>query len=321
MNGLRPAPSLDQLLDTQRCLIRRAQLLTAGVTDATLRWQLERGRWQRILPGVYAAFAGRLDDSQRLVAAMLHGGAGSQVTGAAALRWHGFRSAPAGDRVHLLVPHRSKVTSAGFVHVQRTRRPDPLSRIRPGLEVCSVPRSVADAARSSRDLSTVRAFVAEAVQRRKTTVAELFVELDSGPVKGSALFRTALAEIAAGARSAPEAEFRSVLARSDVLPAIRWNPRLIAADGARLPSPDGWIAEVGIALEVDSREYHLTPDGWQRTMDRHNTMATHGALVLHFTPSQIGTSPATVLAAVEQAYLERAKSVSQFTAIRERPTA
>ncbi len=41
----------------------------------------------------------------------------------------------------------------------------------------------------------VRQVVCEAVQRRACSVAELTEELEAGPVKGSALFREALAEV------------------------------------------------------------------------------------------------------------------------------
>ncbi len=310
-------PELDTLLDRQRHLIRRDQLRTVGVSLDTVRWRIRSRRWQRVLPGLYAAFPGALDANQRLTAALLHAGAESQVTGAAALRWHGFRYVPHTELVHVLVPHTVRRRSAGFVVVQRTTRLDPMSRIRGGLRVCSVVRAVGRA-RTSADLTEVRACVAEAVQARRTTPAELFAELDGGPTPRSALLRSALAEIAAGARSAPEAELRTELAKSDVLPVIHWNPRLVAADGTRMPTPDGWIVEVGIALEMDSREYHLTPAGWQQTMRRHNLFARHGALVLHFTPAELRRDPSAVRAAVEAAYVERLRTISSFTAIRVR---
>src|SRR5215211_4476757 len=199
-------PELDTLLNRQRQLIRRDQLDAVGVSLDAVRWRIRTRRWQRVLPGLYGAFPGALDANQRLLAALLHTGAESQITGAAALRWHSFRYVPQTELVHVLVPHTVRRSSAGFVVVQRTTRLDPLSRIRGGLRVCSVVRAVADAARVSRDLAEVRACVAEAVQNRRATPAELFAELDSGPTPRSALLRSASAEIAAGARSAPEAE-------------------------------------------------------------------------------------------------------------------
>jgi hypothetical protein len=92
---------------------------------------------------------------------------------------------------------------------------------------------------------------------------------------------------------------------SRLLPEVRWNVPLWNQDGARLPTPDGWIGEVGLAIEVDSREYHLSPEDWQRSLQRHNQLARYGVLVLHFTPSQIRNRPLEVREAVEDAYRAR----------------
>jgi hypothetical protein len=111
--------------------------------------------------------------------------------------------------------------------------------------------------------------------------------------------------VVGGARSAPESELRAILCGSRILPTVEWNVPLRADDGARLPTPDGWIDDVAVALEVDSREYHLSPEDWQRTLQRHNTLGRYGVLVLHFTPSEIRERPLVVRRAVEDAYLSR----------------
>ena len=104
--------------------------------------------------------------------------------------------------------------------------------------------------------------------------------------------------------SAPEAAAQEALRRSTVVPTILWNPTLESAEGERLPRPDGWIPDAAIALEIDSREYHLDPDGWEKTLFRHNLLAQEGALVLHFTPSDV-RRPNRVLRTVEKAYRQR----------------
>jgi hypothetical protein len=100
-----------------------------------------------------------------------------------------------------------------------------------------------------------------------------------------------------------------VLKRSTRLPPIRWNPRLVTVPAGRpLPTPDGWLPDVGIALEVDSREFHTSPESWARTLERHNVLSSYGALVLHFLPAAVRRRPAQVLDRVEQAYQERLRS-------------
>ena len=56
-----------------------------------------------------------------------------------------------------------------------------------------------------------------------------------------------------------------------------------------------------MAAEVDSREYHLGPEGWRETMRRHDAMGAHGIVVLHFTPSQIRRTPRMVITTLENA--------------------
>jgi very-short-patch-repair endonuclease len=52
---------------------------------------------------------------------------------------------------------------------------------------------------------------------------------------------------------------------------------------------------------VDSREYHLSPEDHERTLERHARMSAHGITVLHFTPRQIRTQPAQVAATIKSA--------------------
>jgi hypothetical protein len=299
---------LSGLADLQRGIVRRDQIVGTALTDGSLRWLLRSRQWQVVLPSVYANFTGLLTDEQREVAAQLYCGSPSQVTGPGALRAHGMRYTPDDERVHLLVPHARHVSSLGFVVVRRTHRLDERPAQRGAVTLASVARAVADTARTCDDLRSVRAMVAESVQRQLTTVAQLREELDSGARKGSALMREALEEVADGVRSAPEAQLRQIVETTSALPAVLWNPALATVSGQSLPTPDGWIDDVGIALEVDSREHHSMPDDWSKTLHRHNLLTSHGALVLHFTPTAIYATPETVRRTMVESYLERLRS-------------
>jgi hypothetical protein len=52
---------------------------------------------------------------------------------------------------------------------------------------------------------------------------------------------------------------------------------------------------------VDSHEYHLSPEDHERTLVRDARMRAFGITVLHFTPRQIRTQPAQVIAAIRAA--------------------
>jgi hypothetical protein len=298
-------PTLGTLLDRQHQVISRRQLLTAGVDDVTTYRKIRSGQWRKLLPGVVLVVADSLGTEQKRVAAGLYGGEQSQITGLGALHWYGFRQAPVTDKIHLLVPHATRRRSAGFVVVQRTLALDRAERDADLYRLVSPARAVVDACRSLTELRDVRAIVAEAVQARHTSALTIDEEIRRAARSRTGLARQALTEVIAGVRSAPEAELRDITGRSSLLPEILWNPTLTTLDGRPLPTPDGWIDDVGIALEVDSAEYHSKDEGWTTTLDRHNSLARYDVQVLHLTPSQIRAAPRAVLATIEETYRSR----------------
>lgn len=303
-----PKVDVETLFDAQHGLASRRQILAAGFSDEDIRLEIRARRWQRVLPGLYANTTGAINLEQRRFAAVLFTSPRAQLTGVGALAWHGLRYLPPDPLVHVLVPHQVRRGSRGFVRVQRTHRLDPDPHIANGYAVCSVARAAADACRGLGQLREVRAIVAEVIQNGHASVPELERELEFAGSSRTALLRRAVREVASGARSAPEAELQEILPSGGTIPMIIWNPQLESLDGTRLPSPDGWIEELGIALEVDSREYHLNPEGWQQTMRRHNLLSAYGALVLHFTPSEIRYRQRLVRGTVERSCEQRVAS-------------
>src|SRR5258706_3138788 len=102
-------------------------------------------------------------------------------------------------------PANRRQQSTAFVVIRLTRRLPPYVCCAGPVQYALPARAVADAARGLHDIGDARAVVAAAVQGRKCTIEQLEAELKCGPVHGSALFRAALAEVAQGARSGPEA--------------------------------------------------------------------------------------------------------------------
>ncbi len=290
---------LTDLLRRQYFVIARDQALACGLTEMALQYRIRTGGpWQRLLPGVYLATVGVASAEQREMAALLHAGPHSVLTGMAAVRRHGFR-VPATQLVSVVVPAEVRRQSTGFVQVQRSIRMPPEVCVAGGVRYALPARAVADAARSLRSGRDVRALVAQAIQQQRCSVAMLDTELEKGPAAGSALLRAALEEVRCGVRSAPEGDLRTLLQRAD-LPMPEFNARLY--NGNELVAvADGWWEEAGVAAEVDSKEYHYSAEDWQQTMRRHDRLAAHGVLLLHFTPRQIRTAPDEVAAQIRAA--------------------
>ena len=290
--------ALRQLLSRQLDVITRRQALAAGVTASSLRHRLGNS-WQSLIPGVYLAATGTPTIIQQQMAAMLHAGRGSVITGPAALQQHRIRG-PAADLIDVLIPASRRRQDAAFVRLHRTTRmPKRIWRFGP-LYYALPARAVADTVRDLTSLRDVRAMVADAVQRSACTVPDLSAELDHGQSVGSKLFREALADVADGIHSAAEGDLKDLLAKSG-LPAPLFNASIYGGDGTFIARPDAWWPERGVAVEVDSHEWHLSPHDHTRTLERQRRMGKHGIVVLPFTPREIRTQPADVINTIRHA--------------------
>jgi hypothetical protein len=285
--------ALTALAAKQHGVITRSQALESGMTSRVVDYRIRRGGpWQTLIPGVYLTRAGPPADEQREMAALLYAGPSSVLTGVAALRRHGLSAYPPvgdargpGSVVDVLVPLTNRRSDAGFVRLHRTARlPDGFC-VAGEAWFAFPPRAVADAVRPMTDMNSVRAIVAEAVQRGRCSIPHLAGELDAGPTCGSGLLRRALAEVAEGVRSVAEADLRDLI-RWAHLPTPLYNPRLFVGPEF-LAMPDCWWPEAGVAGEADSRAWHFSPRDWEQTMARHARMSAHGIVVLHFPPRQI----------------------------------
>jgi hypothetical protein len=291
--------ALAATLTRQYQVISRRQVMAHGMTASALRQRLRvGGPWQRLLPGVFLAVTGTPTAEQRNVAALLYAGSGSLITGSAAVRLRGVTT-PASSVIDVLIPATRQRRNAGFVRIHPTARmPEEVITMGP-VRLAPLARAVADTARDLSRLSDIRALVAAVVQQEKCWPAELAAELRAGPVQGSALFRVAVSDVCDGVRSSPEADLKDLVRRGKI-PEPLFNPSLYAGDEF-IGRPDAWWKKGGVAAEVDSRAYHLSPQDHERTLKRDARMAAHGITVLHFTPHQIRTEPVAVIAAIRSA--------------------
>jgi hypothetical protein len=276
-------------------VVGRSQAMESGMGRGVIsRLTQPGGRWQKIIPGVYATTTGTVDPDQRAMAALLHAGPRSVITGAAAVRRHRLRC-PGLNEIDVLVPVAVRVQSTQFVRVIHTSRM-PGEIYRTGqIRFAPLDRAVADAARGMTRLGEVRAVVAEVIQQGRCDLPSLARELREGPSAGSGLYRKALAEVAAGIRSAAEGNLKDLIEESGMEQPV-YNATLYAADGTFLGIADAWWQRAAVCAEVDSREYHLSPEDYARTTARHNRMAEYGINVLHFLPSTLKRDPSGVLA-------------------------
>jgi very-short-patch-repair endonuclease len=149
------------------------------------------------------------------------------------------------------------------------------------------------------EVRDARAVVADAVQRARCSVRELAEEVRDGPMRGSAVLRSILAEVADGIRSTAEGDLRDLI-RAARLPMPLFNASLYVGD-TFIARADAWWPEAGVVVEVDSYEWHMSPADADRTRKRHDLLCAAGVYPLHFSPRQIRREPAEVVRMIKDA--------------------
>ena len=291
--------TLRRLLRHQDLIIARQQALACGMTPDQIRHRIRPGGpWQRLLPGVYLTVTGTPTRRQREIVALQCAGAGSVLTGTAALAHHGIRVRESSPIV-VLVPAGKARQSRSFVRIWATTRMPEFVFTDGAVRFAEAARAVADAARELGSFREVRAVAADAVQRRRCRLDQLADELAHAPVRQSAWLRRTLAEVADGVRSVAEGDLRDLI-RGEGLPPPLFNARLYVGPEF-LAVPDAWWPDRGVVVEVESREWHLSPEDWERTLRRSTRMSALGINVMHFTPQRIRTEAAAVAAEIRSA--------------------
>jgi len=115
------------LAERQLKVVSRADLRACGISDHMIHDRVQAGYWQRVHPGVVAMTSGELSRRQREWAAVVYAqsrlreGEWVLIADASAAREYGLITEDP-RHVHLLVPHRARVSAPEGVRVRRTRR-------------------------------------------------------------------------------------------------------------------------------------------------------------------------------------------------------
>lgn len=294
-----------RMIKAQDRLATTRQLTELGCPTSTITNRCgPGGPWQRVLPRVILLQTGVPSPRQRLRAALLYAGEGAQLTGAAALTLYGVRAAGPQSRVgpvDVLVPGGRNPRSRAYVRVHRSHRPCPRLPVE-GLPCARLTRAVTDAIPSLTSDDDVTALLAEVIQRGRCTLADLTTTLRASHRASDPRVAAALDGLTAGIRSTAESTARHVL-RSASLPPPLWNRNLYLLDGTFLARPDAYWPDEGVVLEIDSREWHLSPALWEGTMSRRNRMTAAGLIVLSASPSQLRSGAVEVVTALRAALL------------------
>jgi hypothetical protein len=205
------------------------------------------------------------------------------------------------ERIHVLVPWGSNIRTRGFAVIRRTSsRFTVVATER--LRYVDAATAVVAATGRMHDRRAVLAALSDALQRRVVQYDDLVRAHVDGPPRNRRLRESALATLDAGTRSVPEAEFRTLVSASSVLPAVDYNVWLRLACG-RVVCVDALITSSAVVHETNGRIAHAREDLFEDMQERHDAMTASGLTVLHNAPSRIRSQHHRVLAEVERCHL------------------
>lgn len=305
---MRPFPTPEcyaALAERQHGIVTRGQLLSLGVGDDRLRRWVAAGILVREHRTVYrVGGAPRTARSALLAACLAMGGVASHRSAGWLWRLDGFGP----DEPHVVVDHRRRYRPTSC-HLHRSTDLE-LAKVTwiDGIPVTGIDRTLLDV---GLDLGPMRLDrVAEAaVRRRQTTwdaITDTFVEHARRGRGGSAAMREVLIErelVHPALESRLEVEFwRLVQSVKLAVP----EPQVEVFDaGGFVARVDFAYVDLRIAIQLDGKEFHLTPEAFEHDREQRARLRAAGWIVLEFTWDMVVRRPEYVVQALRQALQSR----------------
>jgi hypothetical protein len=241
-----------ELAHWQAGAISRQQLLEAGLTSQMIATRLERGRWQQLYRGVYAAFTGPPPRTAWLWAAVLRAGPGAVLSHLTAAELHGLLDPPA-EAIFVTVPSTRRISAPGLV-IRTSERIAQATQ--PGRQPprTSVEETVLDLAQLAWTFDDACGWLTQACGRRLTAVAD-------------------------GIHSALEYRYLRDVERAHGLPRSRHQVRVVIE--GKTVYRDAYYEKYKLATELDGKLAHPDQERW-RDNHRDNQAGAHGILTTRY---------------------------------------
>jgi Transcriptional regulator, AbiEi antitoxin len=259
------------LLSVQEGVVDKEQARQAGFSDRQIAHRVISGRWQRIYPGVYATFSGRLSRNARLWAAVRWAGDGAMLSRETAAEVQGLIDRPSGETIHITVPLRrrpAQLSPARGITVHRsdqsrTQFPGPFKLPRTRIE-----DTVLDLVSAAPDFDRGYAWVSRAVTRQLVTVSALRAAVaQRSRIRWREWLNDSFEESRDGVQSSLERRYVRDVERAHRLPpSQRQAHRQI---NGKAHYKDNWYPGYRLAVEIDGPAYHQN-EQVQRDKDRDN---------------------------------------------------
>jgi len=270
---------IGELADRQAGAISRQQLLDAGLSAQLIKRRLERGRWQQLYWGVYAAFTGPPPRRAWLWAAVLRAGPGAVLSHLTAAELHGLLDTPA-EAIFVTVPSTRRVAATPGIVVCMSGRIGDARQ--PGREPprTSVEETALDLAQLSLTFDDACGWLTRACGRRLTTESRLREALAARKkTRWRAQLDDVLAATGHGVHSVLEYRYLRDVERAHGLPRSRRQVRVVI-DGKPVYR-DAYYEEYRLAIELDGKLAHPDEERW-RDSRRDNQAGAQGILTVRY---------------------------------------
>ena len=287
-------PKLAYLARCQDGLLTRKQVLAAGVGVAELDALLRRGRWQRVLPQVYAVGPAPLDKRRWVRATYLWAGPDSVILGSAALWWQRrLPSAPTGPVEVALPTGRSGRSPVGvLVHRQLVGVENRVLFQR--VQVATTAHAIAT------QLSVDGPELLDlALRRRWVTIDQVAAAQRSRlGARYSVRAREIVNAAGTGAHSAGERLLHSLLQAAGI---VGWRANADLPVDDDFICPDVRFDALRLLIEVDGFAFHTDHRAFENDRRRQNALILSGWTVLRFTWRRLSDEPHSVIAEIRRA--------------------
>jgi hypothetical protein len=286
---------LQELAEFQRGVITRRQALGAGLTRSAICARVDGRRWQRIYPGVFAAFSGEPSRAALLWAAVLKAGPGAALSHETAAELHGLTRKPAA-LIHVTVPARRRVEPVPALMVHRS------ARIAEARHPCQAPprtrieETVLDLADTARTFEEALGWACAACGARLTTPQRIAEAINQRTrLCHRTALQLALGDITGGVHTILEYRYLRDVERPHGLPGAERQVRVVR--GGRSEYRDVLYREYLVAVETDGRLAHPAEGQW-RDVRRDNAAAADGIITLRYGWSDVISRSCAVAAEV-----------------------
>lgn len=278
---------------------RREAAIDAGATSADISREVQKGHWQRAVPGVYVVSGSPSTWNQAVAIAVFGSGSGAIASHATAAHLWGLARRP--KVIEVTTPHKGRPRRAHIIHRSTDLIGANVTEIG-GIPCTTVVRLLVDVGIPWGDGFAGRC-LDEAARRGLASDRAVATELHRvarrgrngvGPMRRVLTDRLGWSSLT---ESQIEAEFARIMVTAGIeLPTPQVN--VVKRNGVLIARVDFVYRDIRLVIALDGERYHSNRDSFRKDRRQQNDLVLEGFRVLRFTAWDVFAAPEYVVASV-----------------------